>query len=208
MERNPLKIIVRRADGKILKGYSKDFSPEKPVFHLSRERTGTEKAEEINLFDLKAVFFVDTLASSINTKGIRKFAETDILAGRKAEIVFKDGEILQGRVMKYNPSDSGFFFFWVGPSSYKMQAFIVNTAVETFNYLEEDPVSRPDKSNYQSLIPEIRGKLLMVNDQERRVLRLVLSQVLKSESGREYIIETLGKVYLQIAERLLEEMEK
>jgi hypothetical protein len=57
------------------------------------------------------------------------------------------------------------------------------------------------------LIPETRGKLLMVTDEERMLLRLVLSKVMETDGGREYIVEKLGIAYLQIAEELLKEME-
>jgi hypothetical protein len=58
------------------------------------------------------------------------------------------------------------------------------------------------------LIPETGGKLLMVSGEERKVLKLILAGVLETDSGREYIIEKLGEVYLRLAEELLEEMER
>jgi len=57
-------------------------------------------------------------------------------------------------------------------------------------------------------MPETRGKLLMVTDEERVVLRLVLSKVMETPSGREYIAQALGEPYLKIAEDLLKEMEQ
>jgi len=47
----------------------------------------------------------------------------------------------------------------------------------------------------------------MVTDEERILLRLVLSKVMETDGGREYIVETLGIAYLQIAADLLKEME-
>jgi hypothetical protein len=64
------------------------------------------------------------------------------------------------------------------------------------------------RNDYQPLMPEARGKLLMVTDEERAVLRLVLSKVMETPSGREYIVQALGKPYLKIAEDLLKEMEQ
>jgi hypothetical protein len=47
----------------------------------------------------------------------------------------------------------------------------------------------------------------MVSGKEKKVLKLVLSKVLGTESGREYIIGKLGNAYLGIAEELLKEMD-
>jgi hypothetical protein len=73
---------------------------------------------------------------------------------------------------------------------------------------QKEKDQRPPRNDYQPLIPETRGKLLMVTDEERAVLRLVLSKVMETPSGREYIVEALGEPYLKIAEDLLKEMEQ
>ena len=65
---------------------------------------------------------------------------------------------------------------------------------------------KPPRNDYQPLMPETRGKLLMVTDEERAVLRLVLSKVMETPSGREYIVEALGEAHLKIAADLLKEM--
>jgi hypothetical protein len=122
------------------------------------------------------------------------------------EIARKDGEILQGSVLGYSPKESGFFLFPVDPKSNNMKAFVVNASVKNFRYLATEPDSM--KNDYQMLIPENRGKLLMISGKERRVLKLVLSKVLAMDSGREYIVDKLGDHYLKIAQELLEEMEK
>lgn len=55
----PAKIVVRYADGKILKGYSQDFSPTSPNFHVRRnEAAGSESGQQVSLRELKAIFFV------------------------------------------------------------------------------------------------------------------------------------------------------
>jgi len=84
---------------------------------------------------------------------------------------------------------------------------VVNSAVKSFKYLDDESAQKTRKDDYQCLIPEARGKLLMVTDEERTLLRLVLSKVMETDSGREYIVETLGHAYLQIAEELLKEMD-
>jgi hypothetical protein len=60
---------------------------------------------------------------------------------------------------------------------------------------------------YQCLMPETRSKLLLVTDEERILLRVVLSKVMETEGGREYIVERMGEPNLQIASDPLKEME-
>ena len=204
----PIKIVVRFTDGRIKKGYSEDFSPDNPVFHLVKDRIGTGEAEEINLADLKAVFFVKTFAGNPDHKERDRFTKDSIAKGRKVEVTFADGEVMRGTVLGYSQKDPGFFLFPADPQSNNLQAFVINAAVKTFRYLGSDSPPKPDKSDYQCLIPETRGKLLMVSEEESKVLKLILARVLETDSGREYIIEELGEIYLRLAEELLEEMEK
>ena len=54
-----IKIVVRYADYRVVKGYSRDFFPNKSSFHLELIADGNRgKVSEINMRDLKAVFFV------------------------------------------------------------------------------------------------------------------------------------------------------
>jgi len=86
------------------------------------------------------------------------------------------------------------------------QEFLIYSEVQSVKSREKD--QKPRRNDYQPLMPETRGKLLMVTDEERAVLRLVLSKVMETPSGREYIVQALGEPYLKIAEDLLKEMEQ
>jgi len=204
----PVKIVVRFADGRILKGYSQDFFPNKAVFHLVRNiASGSANQKEVHVSDLKAIFFVKTFAGNPDYKERKSFSKGDIVQGRKVEVAFADGEILQGSVLGYNPKDSGFFLFPSDPKSNNHRVFVVNSAVKSFTYLEDELAQKTRRDDYQCLIPETRGKLLMVTDEERLLLRLVLSKVMETDGGREYIVEKLGIAYLQIGEELLKQMD-
>ena len=62
--------------------------------------------------------------------------------------------------------------------------------------------------NFEFIIPESRSKLLMVDEKERKLLRLVLAKALGSESGRKYVIERLGAEYVEIGKSLLHQIEE
>jgi len=204
----PVKIVARFADGRIKKGYSKDFSPSKPNFHLMGDLTGgSGEPETVQLADLKAVFFVHDFAGNPNDAERKTFAGGDSSQGQKVQVTFADGELLRGSVPGYSPKESGFFLFPADPGSKHMRIFVVNASVKEFRYLETHETPKPAKSDYQCLFAEPSGNLLMVSGKEKKVLKLVLSKVLGTESGREYIIGKLGNAYLGIAEELLKEMD-
>ncbi|EFK95556.1 hypothetical protein LDC_2435 [sediment metagenome] len=205
---DPVRIVIRFADGRIEKGYSQDFFPNKPAFHLFKNLSkGSANHKEIRVADLKAVFFVKTFAGNPDYKERKRFVEGDPTQGRKAEVDFIDGEVLQGSVLGYDPMGSGFFLFPSDPKSNNQRVFVINSAVKNFRYLEHEMAQKTPGDYYQCLMPETRGKLLMVTDEERILLRVVLSKVMETEGGREYIVEKLGEPYLQIATDLLKEME-
>jgi hypothetical protein len=204
----PVKIVVRFTDGRTKKGYSQDFFSNKPLFHLIRNQPGgSQELEEIRMADLKAVFFVHTFAGNPDYNERKTFAEDDNPKGRKVEVTFSDGESLQGSVLGYRSEEAGFFLFPADPKSNNMKVFVVNASVKEFRYLGAGTAQSGKQNDYQCLIPESRGKLLMISGEERKVLRLVLSKVLETESVRGFVIEKLGDHYLNIAEQLLKDME-
>jgi len=55
----PAKVVVRYADGRIIKGYTQDFLPTKPSFLVRPIDIDTSiDPVEVLIRDLKAVFFV------------------------------------------------------------------------------------------------------------------------------------------------------
>jgi hypothetical protein len=132
----PARIIARFSDGRMIKGLSQDFFPNKPVFHLYKNVEGISGAPvEIRLNELKAVFFVKTFEGDRDYKERKVFLHGDKSSGRKVEVTFGDGEVLQGSVLGYNPNQCGFFLFPVDPESNNIRVFVVNEAVKSFRYL-------------------------------------------------------------------------
>ena len=204
----PVKIIARFADGRIRKGYSKDFSPSRPNFRLMADRTGrSEETEQVQLPDLKAVFFVHGFAGNPNDAERQTSPAGDRSQSQKVQVTFTDGELLRGSVSGYSPRECGFFLSPADPESKHIVVFVVNAAVKEFKYLEPQGTPKQAKSDYQCLYAEPAGNLLMVSGKEKKVLKLVLSKVLGTDSGREYIVGKLGNAYLGIAEALLKEMD-
>jgi hypothetical protein len=203
------KIVARFADGRIKKGYTWDFSPNKRIFHIAIDNDGQHtEMEQLDLADLKAVYFVKTFAGTPGYVERKEFADGDSPKGPKVEVTFADGEILQGSVLRYKTQETGFFLFPVDPKSNNLAIFAVNAAVEKFRYLRPYTIKSPGMNHHERLIPEKRETVLTLSAEERKLLQLLLPRIMEASSAREYIVENLGSAYLKIGEALLQEMDR
>jgi hypothetical protein len=128
-----VKVVVHFADGRILKGTTADFFPNKTLFHL--DRGAAEKPVEIQTQELKAVFWVKDFAGNPSRNDARSFEPGQAVAGRKAEVTFKDGETLIGTTMGYDPKRPGFFITTTDPRSNNQRMYVVSAAVKGFRFL-------------------------------------------------------------------------
>ncbi len=128
-----IKIVVRYADGRVLKGYTHDFFPDKSLFHL--KSIFGSKVFEIQLKELKAVFFVRDFIGNPSHSEEKHFKEGQNISGRKVEVTFKDGEILVGSTMGYDAKRPGFFLFPVDPRSNNLKIFVISAAVSKVRYI-------------------------------------------------------------------------
>ncbi len=127
------KIVVRYADGKIMKGYSQDFHSSKPQFSLwpSINATPSERAV-IRLARLKAVFFVRDFNGNPRYNERKIFGERG--AGRRIEVTFADGEVILGTTLNYRPDGQGFFVNPVDPAANNTRIFVVSSAVRRVRF--------------------------------------------------------------------------
>ncbi len=132
----PVKVVVRYTDGRILKGYTEDFLPTKPSFHVHPFNPGTsENPIEILVKDLKAVFFVREFLGNPNLTERKEFLEGAKIIGKVLEVTFKDGELMVGSSLSYHPERPGFFFSPADPKGNNLGVFVVSQAVRKVRYL-------------------------------------------------------------------------
>src|SRR4030042_3520463 len=132
----PIKIIVRFSDGKIVKGWSPDFFPKKPFFHVYKTFSASaNEGVKVFLKDLKAVFFVKDYEGNSSYDERKEFLKEQNLHGRKIEVSFKDGEILVGTTTGYDPMREGFFLFPVDPESNNLRIYVIAAAVTKVRHL-------------------------------------------------------------------------
>ena len=124
------KIVSRFQDGKIVKGYTQNFFPNRPAFHvLPMDAANRTETIEIQVSELKAVFFVRDFVGNKDYKERKVPNPGEKVQGRLIEVTFKDGEVLMGSTMGYDPKRPGFFFFPIDPKSNSIKAYIPSSAI-------------------------------------------------------------------------------
>jgi len=126
------RIVIRFRDGRLLKGYTSDFTPLKDTFHLTSAQ-GNDKGTSYNVAteDLKAVFFVKTFEGNKAYVEKKRFDEVDTtyLQGRRVKLEFFDGEIMRGVSPGYSRGRKGFFIIPVDPKSNNEKIYVISNAL-------------------------------------------------------------------------------
>jgi small nuclear ribonucleoprotein (snRNP)-like protein len=133
---DPSKIVARYRDGRTLKGTTQNFFPTKPVFHVKRlGGAGPGDLVEVNIEDLKAIFFVRDFTGNKTHVERKKLAQGDRPQGRMMEVTCKDGEVIVGTTTGYDPKRPGFFLFPIDLSANNARVYMVASAVRTARFL-------------------------------------------------------------------------
>ena len=130
------KIVVRYQDGRLTKGFTSDFMPNKDVFHVVLANSSPDaKPVIVNMVELKAVFFVKDFVGNSEYNDKKDFDPAKPVSGRKIKVVFKDGESLVGTTQGYQPGRQGFFVFPADSQSNIERFFVVSLAAKTVSFL-------------------------------------------------------------------------
>ncbi len=130
------KVVVRFVDGRIVKGTTADFLPTKDVFHVNQaaDMAGA-KPIEVFLKDLKALFFVKDFTGDSQRVDSNDFDPSRPPAGRKIRVEFKDGEVLVGTTVGYQPERPGFFLVPADQTSNSERCYIISAANKQVSFI-------------------------------------------------------------------------
>jgi hypothetical protein len=122
-------VVARFADGRVLKGTTQDFAPNKTVFHLSLWGEASARGIAVPIGALKALFFVKTF------DGNKKHVEDLDIAkakgqGRRIVVTLCDGEVVAGFTTGYAKDKQGFFVIPADPASNNARIYLVTAAVK------------------------------------------------------------------------------
>jgi hypothetical protein len=124
------KVVVRFQDGRLLKGSTADFVPNKDILHLSpADAPPGAKPVEVRFAEVKALFFVRDFAGKPRPqKDPIELQPPPPGAGRGIRVMFRDGEILVGTTHGYQPGRLGFFVVPADPESNNERCFVISSA--------------------------------------------------------------------------------
>jgi hypothetical protein len=130
------RVVVRFADGGLVKGTTSDFLPGRETFHVSEALAAPGAAAvEIRMRDLKAVFFVKDYAGDPKHVEKKQFDPSRPPAGRRIRVVFKDGEVFVGTTQGYQPDRPGFFVVPADPTANTERCYVVTASTNEVSFL-------------------------------------------------------------------------
>ena len=127
------KVAIRFKDGRVVKGTTHDFMPGKPILHV--HPAGSTEVSEVKTEDLKAIFFVKEFEGRPEYHECREFPDkTPTAKGRKIAVIFKDGELLTGYTLGYDPKRPGFFVMPTDEQCNNERVYVVRSAVKDVGF--------------------------------------------------------------------------
>jgi Family of unknown function (DUF6982) len=123
------QIVARFQDGRLMKGFTTDFMPNKDHFHMTLgEQGAAAKPLEVRVAELKAVFFVKSFEGDPQHHASNEPSQGG--PGRRLRVVFKDGEVIVGTTQGYDRSRPGFFVIPVDTAGNNQRCFVVAAATQ------------------------------------------------------------------------------
>jgi len=128
------RIVVRYADGQLLRGYSNDFYPDRAHLHVSpRVKCGSDERLLVPIPRLKAVFFVKSLQGDPRRVDDTEWDHSP--GARKVEVLFRDGELLRGWTLNYKPNGQGFFLHPANARGNNLRIYVVAAAIRHMRFV-------------------------------------------------------------------------
>ena len=122
------KVVARYVDGRLVKGYTFDFGPSQPRFHVFEQPTASGPSTQVLVRDLKAIFFVRDLVGNPSRHDAQKFPSAEETLASHVEVRFRDGEVMVGTADSPATDSLGFFLIPADPESNNLRVYVVAAA--------------------------------------------------------------------------------
>jgi hypothetical protein len=120
------QVVAHLMDGRLLKGTTADFFPNRTTFHLTPANGGP--TVEVDCSKMKALFFVKSLQGMGHPRGNGFHTKGSHSQGKKIAVRFRDGELLCGYSLAYVPGRIGFFMNPAEPDGNNLRIFVIVAA--------------------------------------------------------------------------------
>jgi hypothetical protein len=123
------KVVAHLVNGKVIKGTTRDFFPQRPLFHI-QPLDDLNTQLEVKSKELKALFFVRDFSGNSQRQDLRGFitAPGETQQGKKLAVKFRDGELICGYSLTYAPDRQGFMVFPADPGSNNERIYVNTSA--------------------------------------------------------------------------------
>ena len=132
----PTKVVVKYANGKVIKGFIQNFFPNKDWFHLVPFDKHSGETIEVFIERLKAIFVVRDFNGNPQYQERKNYMNGENPSGLKLEVIFTDGEVMVGSSMlSYDPKRPGNFIIPADPGGNNIRVYVVSSAVKSVRQL-------------------------------------------------------------------------
>ncbi len=132
----PLKVIAKYRDGRMVRGTTNNFGPGCASFHVIPLDGRPSRPVEVCVPELKAMFVVrDLHGNPRRPKQSRFLPNSPAPYGKKLEVTFVDGEVIEGVSLNYDPEAQGFFLHPADTNGNNLRIYVVNDAVKGVRFL-------------------------------------------------------------------------
>jgi hypothetical protein len=122
------RVVARYLNGRLIKGFSRDFNPSRNEFALWPTPYAAESERVVLPMDgLKALFFVRDLDGDSAYVEEKTFEQPT--HGTRVEVTFHDGEVIVGTTLGYRADAQNFFLSPVDPRGNNLRVFVLMSAV-------------------------------------------------------------------------------
>ena len=140
------RVVVRYRAGRVIKGFTQDFSLPRDHFHLHPAANPSGRAIGVSVGELKAVFVVRDFIGNPQYSERKEYVEGEKPSGQIVEVTFEDGEALVGSILGYDLTRPAFFLFPADPRSNNITVFAVFSAVKAVRHLHLSPKTISDRT--------------------------------------------------------------
>ncbi len=139
------KLVAHFKDGRVTKGFSRDFDPAREMFHLVRREGEVASSQEIHVEELKALFHVKTWGRKDRHRGHeangfpqpKRAARGAGRSSQKTVLEFYDGEKIFGYSLDYDPGRRGFYVVPADPSDNNRTIYVVSSSLVNIQFVRE-----------------------------------------------------------------------
>ena len=128
------QVIGKYRDGRMVRGYTNDFSPTRPYLHVSPTPLANE-TKFVSMVHLDALFFL----SDPNLPAVTEHESTDrgssTTRGRRVAMTLPNGKEIIGTTLTYSRDGSGFFVRPLDRDAGATRVFVTQSGVRNIRFL-------------------------------------------------------------------------